>query len=150
VQNLAKLNRVNVNDLENPVEQISAEKIVDFGKNEETFNPLQQNFVGLYENLKFVRESNFKITKISYQISNKNADNVAELKNFTIRFNGEIKNAGGDIEDLFQDFDSLTSQVKNNFKNTAIKHSDLPRNIDFGKKYYALPVDFTISNKGVK
>lgn len=146
MQDLAKLNRVTINTEEDSKEQISAERIVDFGKNEETFEPLQESFVGLYEQLKFIRQHNLKITKVSYQISSKDAKNIEGLKNFTLRFNGEINNASGDIEDLFQDFDSLTSQVQNNFKNKLVKYSELPRNIDFSKKYYTLPVDFTISN----
>lgn len=149
-QDLAKLNRINIDNLENSIEQISAERIVDFGKNEEAFNPAQQSFIGIYERLKFVRENNMRITKISYQVFNKDAKNTEGLKNFTLKFSGEIKNSSGDIEDLFQDFDSLNSQVENNFKNKLIKHNELPRNIDFSKKYYAMPVDFTISNKSGK
>ena len=147
VQDLAKLNRINIDSQEDSLQQVSAERIVDFGKNEETFDPLQQSFIGIYERLKFVRENNLKIAKISYQVSNKDAKNIAALKSFVLKFNGEIKNSSGDIEDLFQDFDSLTSQVENNFKNKLVKHNELPRNIDFSKKYYTLPVDFTVSNK---
>jgi len=149
-EDLAKLNRINIDDLENSEEQISAERIVDFGKNEETFYSAQQGFIGIYDRLKFIRENNVRIAKISYQIFNKDAKNTQTLKNFTLKFNGEIKNSSGDIENLFQDFDSLTSQVASNFKNKTIKHSELPRNIDFSKKYYSLPVDFTISNKAVE
>lgn len=147
VQDLAKLNRVNIDSQEDSLLEISAERIVDFGKNEETFDPLLQSFIGIYERLKFVRENNLKIAKISYQIPNKDAKNIEALKSFVLKFNGEIKNSSGDIEDLFQDFDGLTSQVKSNFKNKLVKHNELPRNIDFSKKYYTLPVDFIISNK---
>ncbi len=66
---------------------------------------------------------------------------------YEVKFSGRIINKSGDIEDLFREFDSLVIEVKKNMPSSTIKYNELPRNIDFNKKYYDFPVEFTISNK---
>ena len=46
MQDLAKLSRIKFENQERIEESIPTERIIDIGKNEETFNPLQQNFFG--------------------------------------------------------------------------------------------------------
>ena len=65
---------------------------------------------------------------------------------YKIALNGEISNRSGDIEDLFTEFDGLTSQLKKTFDKSKLTYSELPRNIDFTKKYYNFPIDFSITS----
>ena len=66
---------------------------------------------------------------------------------YDLVFGGDMFNDSGDIEDLFSEFDDLVIEVKENLVKNHIKYNDLPRNIDFNKKYYSFPVEFTATNK---
>jgi hypothetical protein len=64
---------------------------------------------------------------------------------YKINFNGDLFNKSGDIEDLFREFDILTNEVKRNMEKQKVSYAELPRNIDFNKKYYNFPIDFSVT-----
>jgi hypothetical protein len=143
LQELAKLNKFSLNQGKNQ-QEVSIERIVDFGKNEELFGKIEDKFLEFYDELAFVKNHNVILKSASYQLKIPNPKILTNLENYEIKFSGEIKNKSGDIEDLFRNFDNLNAQVKKNYVNMKIDYNELPKNIDFNKKYYSFPIDFTI------
>lgn len=128
-------------------ETVDVERITDFGKMEEVFGPMDIDIGELYIQLKFLKDFNVKLNKFSYSLAGMNSKSPSKNLNYDVGFGGNILNQSGDIEDLFREFDTLVIEVKKNLSNSQIKYNDLPRNIDFNKKYYDFPVDFTATNK---
>lgn len=144
-QSLTRLNKFG--DDNQKEESISIERIVDFGKNEELFSKIENRFSVFYQKLSFTKEYDIILKSASYQLKSNNSRDLKNLDNYIIKFTGTINNKTGDIEDLFQSFDSLNAHVSKTYDKMTVNHSELPRNIDFNKKYYSLPIDFTISKQ---
>jgi hypothetical protein len=149
LQNLNKLKKISLEGAQEieGEESVSIERIIDLGKNEELFGTISQNFNKFFDDLKFLKKFGVKLDGISYNIPNVTNKSMSPNMPYEVRFGGDITNKSGDIEDLFQEFDSLVAEVKKNSEGKQIRHSELPRNIDFNKKYYSFPVDFTITTK---
>lgn len=128
-------------------ESVTIEKVTEFGKIEEALGAINTNFIDSYSKLKFLKNFNFKLTRFSYARQGFNEKSPAPSPSYDIGFSGKILNESGDIEDLFKEFDALVLEVKKNLGDKQVSYSDLPRNIDFNKKYYDFPVDFTITVK---
>ncbi len=148
VQQMARLkkNAFEGSKISETDETTSIERIMDFGKMEEFFTSFGGNFVDFYIKLKFLKEFGVKLNRFSYAIPNYNSKLPAKV-NYEIVFGGEIINKSGDIEDLFKEFDTLVTEVKKNLDGSQIKYIDLPRTIDFNKKYYDFPIEFTATAK---
>lgn len=149
IQQLSKLKRSALEG-EQSVEDgeiVDVERITDFGKIEEVLGAVGISFGDYYIKLKFLKDFNVKLNKFSYSLPGFNSKNPVATSNYEIGFGGEILNKSGDIEDLFREFDTLVIEVKKNLEGNNVKYNDLPRNIDFNKKYYNFPIDFTVTNK---
>jgi hypothetical protein len=147
---MQNLNRIRKSSLEGAQniegeESTSIERVIDIGKNDELFGGIEQNFDRLLKDLEFLKDFGVVLNRVSYTIPNINNNSLTNNNGFEIRFGGKIINKSGDIEDLFQEFDSLVAETKKNMPDKQVKYSELPRNIDFNKKYYDLSIDFTIT-----
>ncbi len=128
-------------------ETVDVARISDFGKMEEMLGSIGENFTEFYIKLKFLKDFNVKLNSFSYSLSGFNSKAPTQGAIYEIKFAGKLFNKSGDIDDLFKEFDTMVTEVKKNLSSNQIKYTDLPRNIDFGKKYYDVPVDF-IATKG--
>lgn len=126
---------------------ITIERIIDFGKINEAFSKVGTDFSGLYSGLRFLKDSDVKINSFSYYVPNFNYKSPEISKKYSFSFKGDLQNKSGDIDDLFKEFDVLTSKTKKAFSGNNVQYSDIPRNIDFVQKYYTFPIEFTISDK---
>ena len=80
-------------------------------------------------------------------MSNFTAKTANKNPAYKIDINGKIYNKSGDVEDLFKEFDGMTSVVKQAFDKNQVKYSELPRNLDFAKKYYDSDIQLTIEGQ---
>ena len=126
--------------------KISIETINDFGKIEEVLSSSEPKFIDYYSKLNFISGYNVKLNKFTYNLKNFNHKSPDNNSSHEILINGILLNKSGDIEDLFTEFDNFVSEVKKNMAGNEIKYNELPKNIDFNKKYYDFPIDFTISS----
>jgi len=126
----------------NPVD---IERVIDFGKIDESLNSIGTDFTKVYSNLRFLKDEDIKLHLFLYSVPSFDYKNPEAYKKYLISFKGDLGNKSGDIDDLFKGFDSLTAKTKKNFPNDSVKYSDIPRNIDFAQKYYTFPVEFTLS-----
>lgn len=122
-------------------------RIMDFGKIEEVLGSAEINFIELYNQLKFLKNFYVKLDSYSYSLSDFTAKSPTTNLNYKITLSGNLLNKSGDIEDLFKEFDSLIVQIKKNLSKSEITYSELAKDIDFNKKYYSFPIDFSLSNK---
>lgn len=127
-------------------EAIDIDRILDAGKLHEAIGSVGINVSELYIKLRFVKEYGVKLNNFSYSLLNFSYKSPYSNVNYKVAFNGEISNRSGDIEDLFTEFDGLTSEFRKTFDKNKVTYSELPRNIDFTKKYYNFPIDFSITN----
>lgn len=126
---------------------INIEKSIEFGKIDEV---LSKKNILLFENIdkiSFVKKHNLILDRIDYSIQGYNSSSPSIENNYSISLSGTLINNSGNIDDLFREFDYLTSDGIEIFSSNNIKYSKLPRDIDFNKKYYDFPVNFTITSK---
>ena len=126
-------------------EAVDIEKVTDFGKIDQALASSRVSIVDFYTKLKFLKNYNVKLNSFAYTLNNFNQKSPTPTTSYKFSFSGQIQNKSGDIEDLFSEFDSLVSKVKENLNKNQVSYTDLPRNIDFNQKYYSFPVDFTVS-----
>jgi hypothetical protein len=126
-------------------EAVDIEKVTDFGKIEQALGSVGTSVSDFYIKLKFLKNFNVKLSSFTYAIVGFNQKSPSPSQNYKITLNGQILNKSGDIEDLFNEFDSLVVKVKDNLNKNQVSYTDLPRNIDFNQKYYSFPIDFSIS-----
>ena len=122
---------------------LSFERIADFGKIEEALGFFDNNIFKFYSKLSYARNLKLKIRKFSYLLNNFDHKAPSDLS-YIYTIQGDVFNNSGDIEDLFREFDALTIETKNKFNNNEVTFSELPKNIDFGQKYYSFPFSFSI------
>jgi hypothetical protein len=146
-QNYEELKNAALNDSkESGIDKnISVERIMDFGKVEEVLGSVGVNFVESYVKLKFLKDFNVKLSLFSYSLLSFSDKSPSKNTSYKINFNGDLFNKSGDIEDLFREFDILTNEVKRNMEKQKVSYAELPRNIDFNKKYYNFPIDFSVT-----
>lgn len=123
-----------------------ANEIIDFGKVDAL---LEKNIVNLNE--MFVRLSVLKTYKASassftFQIPNYDPKSEAPTK-FRFSLTGEVSDPSGDVESLLRKFDTLSLDFTKKFNDYNVKFSEVPKGIDFSKKYYSFPFDITIESK---
>lgn len=124
---------------------IDIDRILDIGKMNDVIGSIGANIQDIYTELKFIKEYGVKLNNFSYSILNFTYKTPSAGTNYKISLSGEISNRSGDIEDLFTEFDGLTAEFKKTFDKNRISYSELPRNIDFTKKYYDFPINFSIT-----
>lgn len=128
-------------------EEIDIERVSDLGKLNQTLGSNHADFIEFYNNLKFIKNYNVKLAKFSYSLNGFNNKLPSANNNYTFSLRGEISNKSGDIEDLFSEFDGLVAKTKERFDKNRVSYTDLPRDIDFNKKYHQFPIDFIISKQ---
>jgi len=127
-------------------ETVDIDRILDIGKINEAVGSIGVNIPELYIKLRFIKDYGVKLNSFNYNLVNFIYKSPYNNVNYKITLNGEISNRSGDIENLFTEFDGLTSQFKKTFDKNKLTYSELPRNIDFTKKYYNFPIDLSITN----
>lgn len=146
-EELAKLKKLafdggKVNDQD---QIISAERVIDFGKVEETLGLKGKDFFDYYVSFKFLHDLEAKVGSYSYS-TNFNGKFPNSVTVPQISISGKISNKSGDIDDLFKVFDSLIGSTKKNFSKSQVKYEELPRTLDFNVKYYNYPFSFNITD----
>lgn len=128
-------------------EENNIDQIVDMGKVHEVLGKIDSNFVNTYSKLSILKSYDVVLSSFVYNFNNFNPK--AENKNLTYRvdINGKLNNKSGSVEDLFTGFDGMIAVVKQAFDKEQVQYTDLPRNIDFAKKYYDSTVQITIQNQ---
>ena len=124
---------------------IDIDRILDIGKMNDVIGSIGVSVPEIYSKLKFIKEYGVKLTSFSYSILNFTYKSPSAITSYKVSLSGEISNRSGDIEDLFTEFDGLTAELKKTFDKNKLSYSELPRNIDFTKKYYDFPIDFSIT-----
>ncbi len=127
-------------------ETVEIDRILDIGRINDAIGSVGASIPEVYIKLKFIKEYGAKLNGFSYTLTNFTYKAPTNNVNYKISLSGEISNRSGDIEDLFTEFDGLTSQFKKTFDKNKLTYSELPRNIDFTKKYYDFPINFSLSN----
>ena len=142
-----KKNTFNGDEIIENNEPVSIDRISDFGKFEEYLKTDYENFEKFYKDLKFLKKFDATLEGFSYNSPTIDIKTPKSNNEYKIVFFGKMLNRNGDIEQLFSSFDALTAEVKNNFANHKVKYVELPRDIDFAKKYKKVLL-LTCSNRG--
>lgn len=125
---------------------IDINRVLDIGKTNETIGTAGINVQDFYTKLRFIKDYGVKITGFSYVATSFNYQSPSTNFLYKVSLKGQISNKSGDIENLLTEFDGFTAELKKTFGQNKITYSELPRNIDFSKKYYDFPIDFSIAN----
>lgn len=125
----------------------NAEKILDFGKLNEEFSKYEDLFFQSYKDLKFTKNHPVKFDNVNFQIEPFKSERKNSNVKYYVSLKGKILNKSGDIEDLFAEYDDLTAAMKRQYKKATVKYSELPKNIDFTKKYYDYNIEYSIQNR---
>ncbi|MBU6339601.1 MAG: hypothetical protein KGQ36_06520 [Rickettsiales bacterium] len=120
------------------------EKIIDYGKIDETLESVGTDYLNFYVGLKFLRNYDAVLTEFSYSLNNFDQKAPSSNTKFTVNLKGNINNKSGDIDDLFRNFDSLSNFTKKTFSDYSISSNEIPRTIDFTQRYYTYPIEFTL------
>lgn len=131
---------------QNSNEKIDIDKIIDFGKINEQLQNVENIIYEKYSNLRFIKNHPVKFEKVIIEVKGFDKEKISRL-NYTIELKGKIYNKNGDIENLFSEFDGISSEFKKNFSKEKLTLSELPRNIDFAQKYYEFNINFSIDGK---
>jgi hypothetical protein len=119
----------------------------DIGKIHEVISNIGIDFADSYFKLGAIKNFDVYLSSFVYTLNNFNNLTVNQNIDYKIDINGEILNKSGDVEDLFKGFDGMIAEVKKTFDKSEVKYTELPRNIDFAKKYYDSPVQITITKQ---
>lgn len=126
---------------------VDIEKSIESGKIDEALAKKNEQLFNEINNISFVKKHNLILDRISYSQQGYNSLSPNAKTNYTMLLYGKMINVSGNIDDLFKEFDDLTNEGDLIFKNNKVIYSKLPRDIDFNKKYYDFPINFTISSK---
>ncbi len=126
---------------------IDIDQIIDMGKIHESLNGIGIDVINSYSKLSILRNYNAFLSSFVYNVSGFTAKTANKNPAYKIDINGKIYNKSGDVEDLFKEFDGMTSAAKQAFDKNQVKYSELPKNIDFAKKYYDSDIQLTIEGQ---
>lgn len=132
-------------DLEGSNKSHDVEKIIDFGKIDENLASVGKGFIETYSELGFIKSYNTELSSFEYTLSDFTYKNPEIITKYAIKISGNFLNKTGDIDDLFKGFDRFSNVTKKSFPTSEVTYNEIPRSIDFTKKYYTYPIDFTIS-----
>lgn len=146
LQNMNKtITTASKEDLEENNKSPNVENIIDLGKIDEHLKSVGKDFTKMYLELNFIRSYNTKLNNFIYTLQDFTYINPGSLTRYTVNISGKILNKTGDIDDLFNGFDRLSNITKKSFPNSEVTYKEIPRSVDFTKKYYDYPIEFTIS-----
>jgi hypothetical protein len=138
---------LNQSQLSEEEKEVGLDRMIDFGKIDETLDPIGVNFFEFYVKLIFLRDLRVKLSNFSYTLPEYSKNSPQSYRGYQITFKGDLINDSGDIEDLFRNFDMMAKEVEDKLQKYEVKYAKLPRNLDFNKKYYSFPVDFKIDSR---
>lgn len=126
---------------------LQIDEIMDFGRIDDALSKVNNDVFEILSKFRFVKNSNALADNFEYGI--KNYDPKIENNSVKISFSlsGKVLSTSGDVEDMFRKFDDLSLEAKTNFDKYEVKSSDLPKDIDFGKKYYSFPFSLKLNSK---
>jgi len=145
-----KLHRIQnkvLNTTNDDGKNINIEQAIDIGKINDVLEGKSDNIFKLYEDMGYIKKYDAVLSRINYYMEGYNEASPIKKTKYSMSFTGKIYNKTGNIDDLFKEFDDIYIDTKEIIKGHGIKFSKIPRNIDFNKKYYEFPLDFTISSK---
>jgi hypothetical protein len=122
-------------------------KIIDYGKIDETLGLAGTDHNKLYASLKFLKSYNTVLKEFTYSLNNFDQKNPTPSTQFIVSFKGDLNNKTGDIDDLFKNFDNLVNFTKNSFADYSVANNEIPRTIDFAKRYYTYPIELKLEKK---
>ena len=133
---------------EEEIANLPIDKIMDFGKINEALINNEIDIFAIFNKLKLIKKHEVIANNFSYRI----VDYDPKAQQFPIpkiAFSvfGTINIKSGDINELFQKFDGLVSDTKKTFEDYKSDYSDLPRDLDFSKKYYSFPISLKIESR---
>ena len=125
-----------------------ANRIIDFGKINDVLSAANVDIFNVFDRLSLVKKYEVLISSIDYHLPKfdpKAQKFLSKGAKFTIK--GEISDQSGDVETLFKKFDALGLKTRNKFLEYNVVYSSISKNVDFSKKYYSFPIQFTLENK---
>jgi sporulation protein YlmC with PRC-barrel domain len=123
---------------------INVEQVTSIGRITDLINNASINPLPIFKTLYQTKKDLFTVNEISWKINNYPYQNLGTPTSFSSKFNINLINTSGNIEDLFTIFDKFSENVKTSFSGFNITHSKLPSNIDFNSLYYSFYVDLEI------
>lgn len=126
---------------------INIEQAIDIGKIHDVMKDKTSHIFKLYKDFGYIKNYDIVLTRFNYIMEGYNRSSPQKNSKYKLSLSGKLYNKTGNIDSLFNQFDSIDKDSKNIIKGHSIKFSKIPRNIDFNKKYYEFPLDFTISSK---
>lgn len=126
----------------------NVERIIDFGQIDEKLNQdNEQDFLEFYAQLAYIKKYDSQLASYRYFLEKFNYKRPNNTLKHTVKIEGKMNNKTGDIDDLFKNFDNVSNATLSAFKNYKVDYKEIPRTINFTKKYYDYPINFTISNR---
>lgn len=125
--------------------EIGVKEVVEIGKVNDAFGKYIAKPWNSYYKFDFLSNSGVKIEKMSYELTGK----IPIELNKKMSLSGLLLNDSGDIDGLFKKYDILidnASKALGSPKDEKYSFSDLPKNIDFNKKYYDFPIEAILEN----
>jgi len=141
------LNKAGYEDAQEDNQKIDIDRIIDFGRINDALHPSEKRFIESYIRLDLIKKHSAKISSFTFNFSDFNDKSPNPNAKYKVFIKGILMNKSGDIEDIFKKYDELISDTKKIFANEKVLYTELPRNIDFSKKYYEFPIDLTIESK---
>ena len=127
--------------------KIAVEKIIDIGKLYETLAVEPYHHIEAYKKLDVLNKFDVNITGFLYEKPMLEQKNLKKVDSYNLAFYGTLFNKTGDVEELFKNFDGFNQDVKKEFVDFEITNRELPRDIDFSKKYYETQIQFKVTKK---
>jgi hypothetical protein len=125
--------------------KITIEKIIDIGKLYEALGVEPYHHMEIYKKLEMLNKFDVNITGFLYEKPMLEQKNPRKVDNYNLAFYGTLFNKTGDVEELFKNFDDFTQNVKKEFADFEITNRELPRDIDFSRKYYEAQIQFKVT-----
>jgi hypothetical protein len=123
-----------------------ANEIIDFGKIDEVLGNNRVNINPIFSRLSFLHNYSAIASSFSFQLIGYNPKNSTLSKKFSFSVEGSVDEKDGDVEKLLRKFDTLSMETEKTFSEYKVNFSEVPKGIDFSKKYYSFP--FTVVIEG--
>lgn len=125
-------------------QSVNVDEVIEFGKLDETMEANIVDPLELFRKMDFGMKKQMTIKSFSF-----NSVFIPEQNKtgYTLMINGYVNNESGDVENLFQIYDSIIFKAKEKFEGYKVSSSELPRDIDFSKKYYSVDFQLQITNQ---
>lgn len=127
--------------------KITLEKIIDIGKLYEALGVEPYHHMEAYKKLDILSKFDVNVTGFLYEKPMLEQKNPRKVDSYNLAFYGTLFNKTGDVEELFRNFDDFNQNVKKEFMDFEITNRELPRDIDFSKKYYETQIQFKATKK---